>query len=872
MSMKKLILSFALIIVYGAAAQIHIRHDHAFHGFVLGPQFGVLEDVASVDEGGVLYLFVENHAAVEDSIVNITLKDSADNVYAPYGWYAWPSTMNAANNNFTGITIKGDTLPLRPGSYVKVIVETDNGEKDSIEVNGLKTPALRIGNLVPSQDLTSLYVYLRNEGDSDIQIDSLYYNTEGFEDTDTEITFSGTGTIAPGEMEIIAFNNGDLFEEVSLAAIRIKYIDLGSSDEVFTSAATRIVKPWFSIGTWHSSGFDWANEYGRKRMRRMGIEMLQGPGNYSLMYDGYSRYHMKTIREPGFGDPFDPALAIAEMTPYIDSSFIHTWSVDDEPDLNGKDIDQQLVKSWTYMTNDPNTPVHITLAMQTKYQQYGFYSDIVTMDHYSAPSAPNIIPLTWVPFVGRDGELEEAIEYTEYLKLNTEPRRNWTWVQFAAGIWDTQPEPISVNYQYWGHIAEGAKGIKYFTSTSETKDDFPEIWDEGIRSFKEMKQMRSIALYGEPMKSVSSSNVDAKAKALVGPESMAVIVVNNSIDFTGDVLSSFETIWDELDYSVEVMVPDWISPDDVYMVTEVGKSYDLTVETLGPNSIRITPDSSLAERSHVFYIGPSDNTNPLDLEGLLVAQYIDSANYTLSWKETFDNVGVQGYNVYFEDSLVESVHGLVYEVVDRSINCSGWWKVEPYDNSGNLGGADSLFFVLSGPALDIITQPTDETVFIGGTTLLTVEPNSVVNYQWQYNNGVGWVNFVESLNVIGTNSPNLELNNLTADVTVRCVMNTPCGETITSDEATITVINDLGIASEEIAVEMYPNPADNFVVFRSSSDQFSIEIYDNAGRLVLKEQSNDGQKEVSVLGFESGFYLVKVSNENGFAIKKLIVQ
>ncbi|MBL4706459.1 MAG: hypothetical protein JKY54_18165 [Flavobacteriales bacterium] len=377
---------------YGSLAQqISIRGDFSFHEFRLGQEYGVLEDVTTDDLGGVLYLFVDNLALSSDSVVDVVLKDASDSVSTPYAWYSWPGVMNSTNGKFTGITIKGIEAPMTPGDYCKVIVSTVNGAVDSVEIAALHTPELRLANIVPSQDGGSVFLYLRNNGTVDMAVDSIFFNTESYEVTDAQIQVSGTGTVSPGEIEIIELSGPSSYSATALAAIRILYHEVPSSLTYFSSAATRCVDPSFHFGSWHSSGFDASNEYGRKRMRKMGIQMLQGPGNYSLMSDGFNRYHIQTVLEPNFGSPFDVTNAIPVVQQLQDSAMIAVWSIDDEPDLNGKDINQQLDKSLTYMRNDENTSVYINLAMQTKFQRYGFYSDVVGMDHYSAPSAPNII-------------------------------------------------------------------------------------------------------------------------------------------------------------------------------------------------------------------------------------------------------------------------------------------------------------------------------------------------------------------------------------------------------------------------------------------------------------------------------------------------
>lgn len=868
--LRILFLLFMVLSDFCFGQDISIRTEYAFHAFELGPAYGVLEDVSVEDTGGVLYLFVDNLGVLSDSITQVELQDSSGVVSNPYGWYAWPGVMRAENQMFTGITIKGIEAPLTSGSYCKVIVTSALGAVDSIEISALSAPGLHLANIIPAQDGNSVFIYVRNDGGVDVEIDSIYFNTALFAADDVTVQFSGVNLIKPGEIQIIRLYGDVTYIEPSLAALRIVYHNLPSMVKQYTAAAVRCVHPQFHLGSWHSSGFEWANEYGRKRLRTLGVEMLQGPGNYFEMSDGFNRYHMQTLIEPYFGDPFDATIGIPFIQQLADSAMIAAWSVDDEPDLNGKDIDEQIEKALTYMRYDTNTAVYINLAVQHKFQRYGFYADIVGMDHYAAPSAPNIIPLTWIPVIGRTGEAREAYEYMMYLKRNTEPRRNWSWVQFAAGTWDVQPEPEAVNYQFWAQIMAGSKGLEMFTATSETQDIFPEQWSEGIRLMKEFKQIRNVALYGEPFGFVSPSHTQVLAGSLTGPKSMTVIAVNNSLTFSGDILSGFTTSWSEIPYSIDVYVPDWIARDDIYMVTEIGKSYDITFEEIATNIVRITPATPLNNRSHTFYIGPQDTTPPEKLSGLLVAYYADSANYTLSWKEPFDNVGVQGYRIYYNHVLVAQVTGLVYDVVDQSLNCSAYWKVEPYDNSGNVGEGDSLFFYLSGPELEILAEPIDVEVVAGASCTFTVVPNSVVHYQWQYYFDGAWVDMAESLDAIGTQSPHLDLYHVEEPTTVRCVLTSPCSGVLISEEAQVVLLEN-GIVSRDVNhLQVTPNPSSGIFTLRSDAAFDEIVIADMYGRTIMQIMQTGQALQVDLSAYAKGLYYAVVRTSAGYSTIKLL--
>jgi hypothetical protein len=866
-----------------SAQSVSILDGSCFHRAVVGQEYGVLEDTSTPDEGGLLYVFVRNTDGEPDGIDSITVYNGAGEMVIPDGWLVWPPMMDEAISLVSTVTIKGIGSPFAEGDAVSVVVHSIYGAKDSIFIPALETPGLRLANAIPSQDMETLFLYLRNDGSADAAIEEVSINEQSW-----FFPEALTPVVAAGKVYILELT-GDLeLNDAAPLAIRVKY---GSQ---WVSAGIRVVPPDLPIGSWHSSGLNPENEEGRKRLRRIGVEMLHGPGNANYMADGFQRYHISTIKEAGFGDPFDPANAASEIQDLGQQGFIKVWSVDDEPDLHGKPIDQQLAKAKAYRDNDPTTNTYVNLAVQKKYQRYGYYTDIVGMDHYAAPSAPNVIPLTNIPVVGRMSEPEEALEYSDVLKWNTEPRRNWNWVQLAASTWSQQPEPAAVNYQYWAHFMAGAKGMEYFVAQSQTADDFPALWEEGITLFKEWKQIRNLCLYGEPvLTGTVTSNENALARTLVGPEGMVVIVLNNSLRFTGNQLTGFNTLFDPVSYNVEFDVPSWLTGHSAYMLTDSAK-FLIHVNHLGNGRARIHSPAQLNARSHVLVIAPADTEAPAAIEGLNVAEYIDSANYTFSWKEPWDNVGVQGYNVYFNDVLVDRTHAPIYEVHEQALACSGHWKFAAYDNSGNIGQADSVFLELSGgEAPVIVEQPAsliDDVPLVSSTVVpISVSINGVGGKQWQvldFPNNT-WIDLdpwifqgAQDTTLYMTysqlvNSDWAEIFGVTVTHYFRCVISDPCGSTTYSDESAVVMVFSSIEEVETPSLMLYPNPTldGRFTIQMPEHLQSGeLTVTSVTGQVGHRSAVSGQQSHITLdLPVASGLYSVRIASDKAVYQGKIAI-
>lgn len=867
-NMKKQYLKLLLLTLIGSSnfvfgQSLELLPGSTFHDATWDTEFGALEDVGSPDVGGQLYLFLKNTSGSDLAIDSVFVQNPNGENQAFDGWYNWPDTMTTENGNLTTLFVKAINAPLSEGSDCRIVVYA-GGSAHTYDLNELRTPDLRLANCIPSYDRNALWLYLRNDGAEPVTLDSVYFNEVGIPlaATGQMATIYGGSTIAAGETRMINIQANLDLTDLAPYAIRVKY----DSDE-WVSAGIRITAPEFPIGSWESSGANPENEYGRKRIRRVGVQMLHGLSNYNYIANSNDEYHIHVIREPWFGDPFNLANAIPEIQAQSTNTDIKVWTVDDEPDLNSKPIDEQLLKAKAYRDHDHDTPVHINLAVQKKFQRYGWYSDIVSMDHYAAPSAPNVIPLTYVPIVGRMSEAEEAYAYSHYLKLNTEPRRMWSWVQFAGSVWDHQPEPVSINYQFWSHIAAGAKGMEWFVAQRETVEEFPEQWLEGEKLFKEFKQIRNACLYGEPSDIVSSDNPNVLTYALQGPEAIVVFVLNNTLEFGGNAVTGYTTDFSPQGYSLYIEPPYWFNFNQVYRVDTTGRKYDFSMG--GTAGISISPHSAIYDRMHVYVLAPEDTEPPRPLEGLNVSEYVDSINYTLSWKESFDNIGTAGYLVHYNGVQVADVKPPIFEVDSQTIACSGYYRITPYDNAGNLGEPDSVQFILNGNLPEIVVQPQDTVAYLTDYAVISVELSGLVSYQWQVSDNGTWTDLENSNEISGAQSSSLTVSSEFAlnylGENYRCVVRDPCGNELISDVVMIDVTDNI-LHRESQTLNVYPNP--NNGVFRikfESAQTGELSLYNSKGKLIKKINVPNGAltQQLSIEHLPKGIYLLRYLNEVG---------
>ena len=81
------------------------------------------------------------------------------------------------------------------------------------------------------------------------------------------------------------------------------------------------------------------------------------------------------------------------------------------------------------------------------------------------------------------------------------------------------------------------------------------------------------------------------------------------------------------------------------------------------------------------------------------------------------------------------------------------------------------------------------------------------------------------------------------------------------------------IVNKDNVFTIYPNPANNNVTieFENSNNEYSIEIFDMSGRLVIHKISSDYQNYIDVNNLKNGLYMVRIIYDNNGYQNKLII-
>lgn len=866
-----------LTFIFGTAfclpsfAQLRIMDPYTSYHFKSWGRYGNMETNISGDNGGYYYVFLTNEGSAPEEIINVKFFDGAIE-RTPEGIKIWPKTVPAGG--MASITAKGMNNGFRLNDEIRIAVQTASGATLQQTFTNKYSP-FRISNIIPAPDYSHLWIYFRNDDSLPREMGELFVNGRLFDlaGADKPMLVGESNIVRPKHVAILKYTQTEPMKQLMNIHVAVQSFRVGISPEI-TSAAIRLVNPVFPIGTWHSSGLNSENEQGRKNMRELMINSIHGPGNTSLMAKGYSDYFIRTIWEPGFGDPFNPANAVNAIRNNAGKPYINVWSCDDEPDLNGKDINEQSVKNITYWENDTTTPTYVNLAVMRKYNRYGWYADVVGMDHYAAPTAPNIIPLTWVPVVGRNGELQEALEYSEWLKFNSEPRRNWSWVQFAPGPWDQEPTDFTINIQFWMHILGGAKGMEFFVAQAGTKNRWPDQWEVGRQCVKQLAAIRNIIMEGEYANIVDRGNPNVITRALVGPEAMLIGVVNNTTRFTWN--GSFDPIRynaaiTPVNYTVEFDMPAWIIPDDVYRVGPEGqKLTNVNLQSLGNGRWRITSTEQVSRQSHIFIISnKKDVAAPESPIGLQKVDIKDSAIFTLSWDVPFDNYGILSYDIFRNGELYRNVGVPILDVNDGYIPCPEvTWEAVAIDPSGNRSQPAILKVIqqvsVSAPSITDITP--DLTVNEGEAATFSISLEGTYDtYLWQYNDGSGWkdASGIPAFNGANTSALNIPITLKAYDGwQFRCLASTLCFGKDTSEIRLLTVRTSTGINYPALAgVEVFPNPAAELIQIRfSGQHSFNrIGLSDVSGRDIQALKVVDSNLEsFDLQSLYSGTYYIRL--------------
>ena len=357
--------TFSLALASSLLAQL------SFEGSVYHQATNTGRDTGTPDGGGAIFFFVRNTGSTPQTFTNgtVSINDMAASSYGDYDWSrTWPVTVQPGE--VATLTMKGRGGVFAPGQNVNVRLTADSGASVTQNNIPLSTPKLRVANVIPSQDLTKSYVYLRNDDTSSYTINDLFLN----ENVTANSRFVGGSTlIAPNSVKIIEVDHGQAQDLLTPYAARVTATRQSDSQQVLTGAPVRLTEPILPTGSWQAALHEQETDMEAARLQ-YGHDIHGATSRFPRLMDSrlekYSirginidvldfpqvngSYDIDTVEYRDFttgvtgGVPYQaPVFELpAPVADQADNPAIYAWYLRDEPDLRSSSIHRDPQAMW----------------------------------------------------------------------------------------------------------------------------------------------------------------------------------------------------------------------------------------------------------------------------------------------------------------------------------------------------------------------------------------------------------------------------------------------------------------------------------------------------------------------------------------------
>ena len=89
---------------------------------------------------------------------------------------------------------------------------------------------------------------------------------------------------------------------------------------------------------------------------------------------------------------------------------------------------------------------------------------------------------------------------------------------------------------------------------------------------------------------------------------------------------------------------------------------------------------------------------------------------------------------------------------------------------------------------------------------------------------------------------------------------------------TANITGEVNINEISENINIYPNPATNFINIEAENNIKTISIYNVTGQNVLQTDVNSSEIGINIFSFNKGLYIIKIETESGIYTEKLIIQ
>ncbi len=184
----------------------------------------------------------------------------------------------------------------------------------------------------------------------------------------------------------------------------------------------------------------------------------------------------------------------------------------------------------------------------------------------------------------------------------------------------------------------------------------------------------------------------------------------------------------------------------------------------------------------------------------------------------------------------------------------------------NQSGCDSTVTLnLTIEIVDITSQPVDQTVVVGNNGQFTVTTSATnPTYQWQMDNGTGYMDLTNAGQYSGTDTDVLTISNVQFgqnNFLYRCIVTSGNCETISS-VGRLTIQDNVGLDDiNKNIFNVYPNPTSNsFTISSEKVINSEFTIIDSQGREVLTGSMNGQEHTIDISKLSKGVYSVVFDN------------
>ncbi len=197
----------------------------------------------------------------------------------------------------------------------------------------------------------------------------------------------------------------------------------------------------------------------------------------------------------------------------------------------------------------------------------------------------------------------------------------------------------------------------------------------------------------------------------------------------------------------------------------------------------------------------------------------------------------------------------------------------------NLQSPHGPVFVENACDISISMQPVDVTVAAGDDAVFSVSAiGSINSYQWQQDNGTGYINLSNAGQFSGVNTNTLNISNVNSsqnNYAFRCILSgTVCSDTTEDAKLIVTTTSVFERSTETNLFTVYPNPVDEYfsITTNIKNVPITLTITDVSGRLLIKEKVENFENLRFRFKQPSGIFFIHISTAEGHTETQRIIK